>query len=370
MKKIILLVLSFFVVGFTAYAMPDGPAPQDSDIKTLMSKAAQGDPESQHQLAKRYQFGNGVPQSYEEAFKWYNKASEQGYSNSMNNLGVMYINGEGVPQSDVIGLNWYLKAAKLGNATAICNVGGCYANGYGVPKSDVDAVWWYRKAAAKGSEHAKQALQEYVDELPTSPQSLEYYIDEYGVLLSFSITSFGTFLTSHGGSTTSLPMTLTGRTGGGDYSYAISGVIPYMTISANRRVLTILSMSGRYLRCSVPEAELELREIAKQSYAQNNGTNNSGNSSSYNSGSASSSSQYVSVGSASATVIQDGYSGQSTSYRSNVSIYEKGGSYYIKIGASYYRLSSDSRSSYLGKSTNGANYSAMVNSSFYFVSLR
>ena len=42
--------------------------------------------------------GQGVPQDYEEAIKWYRLAAEQGYASAQYNLGVMYDNGDGVPQ--------------------------------------------------------------------------------------------------------------------------------------------------------------------------------------------------------------------------------------------------------------------------------
>ena len=66
-----------------------------------------------------YQNGRGVPQSDQEAVKWYRLAAEQGNSFGQNNLGFMYQNGRGVPQSDQEAIKWYRLAAEQGNSFAL-----------------------------------------------------------------------------------------------------------------------------------------------------------------------------------------------------------------------------------------------------------
>ena len=44
-----------------------------------------------------YEKGQGVPQDYGEAVKWFQKAADQGYANAQYNLGVIYDQGLGVP---------------------------------------------------------------------------------------------------------------------------------------------------------------------------------------------------------------------------------------------------------------------------------
>ena len=78
------------------------------------------------------------------------------------------------------------------------------------------------------------------------------------------------------------------------------------------------------------------------------------------------SSVYTFVGSFYATVISEGY-GKSSSWRTSANIYQKGSSYYVKIGGTYYPLLDNSVSTYMGYSTNRANYSAIINNSVYFV---
>ena len=49
-----------------------------------------------------YGKGQGVPQDYKEAVRWYRKAANQGLALAQYNLGVMYLLGQGVPQNFVV----------------------------------------------------------------------------------------------------------------------------------------------------------------------------------------------------------------------------------------------------------------------------
>ncbi|MDG2051139.1 MAG: tetratricopeptide repeat protein [Myxococcota bacterium] len=57
-------------------------------------------------MAKMYQNGEGVVQSYAGAAKWYRKAAEQGFADAQSNLGLMYLKGEGVVQDYVLAHMW------------------------------------------------------------------------------------------------------------------------------------------------------------------------------------------------------------------------------------------------------------------------
>ena len=61
-----------------------------------------------------YEDGQGVPQDYKQAVKWYTKAAEQGDADAQSNLGVMYANGQGVPQDNVSAHMWFNLAAANG----------------------------------------------------------------------------------------------------------------------------------------------------------------------------------------------------------------------------------------------------------------
>ena len=58
-----------------------------------------------------YDEGQGVPQYYQEAVKWYRLAAEQGFAQF--NLGVSYELGHGVPQDFVRAHMWYSVAAAV-----------------------------------------------------------------------------------------------------------------------------------------------------------------------------------------------------------------------------------------------------------------
>ena len=65
----------------------------------IRKSADQGDAAAQFNLGFCYSNGQGVPQSYEDAVKWYRKSADQGDAAAQFNLGVCYNNGRGVAQS-------------------------------------------------------------------------------------------------------------------------------------------------------------------------------------------------------------------------------------------------------------------------------
>jgi hypothetical protein len=65
-----------------------------------------------------YFCGNGVPQDYTEAVKWWLVAAEQGDTGSQISLGECYEGGFGVEISYAEAMKWYGKAAERGNKDA------------------------------------------------------------------------------------------------------------------------------------------------------------------------------------------------------------------------------------------------------------
>jgi TPR repeat protein len=101
-----------------------------------------------------YDNGQGVPQDYQEAVKWYRRAADQGVARAQSNLALMYDNGQGVPQDDQEAVKWYRRAAEQGNAAAQYNLASMYYAGKGVPKDRVLAHMWANLAASQGGEDA------------------------------------------------------------------------------------------------------------------------------------------------------------------------------------------------------------------------
>ena len=113
----------------------------------------------QSNLGVMHQNGQGVPQNFKEALRWYTKAAKQGQAGAQSNLGNMHWDGRGVPQNFKEALRWFTKAAEQGDAQAQSNLGALYANGEGGIKQDLTrALKWFRLAAAQGHETAKAAV--------------------------------------------------------------------------------------------------------------------------------------------------------------------------------------------------------------------
>ena len=67
-------------------------------VDSLKAAAEQGDADAQFNLGLMYDAGEGVPQNYTEAARWFRMAAEQGFADAQLNLGYMYDTGRGVPQ--------------------------------------------------------------------------------------------------------------------------------------------------------------------------------------------------------------------------------------------------------------------------------
>ena len=74
--------------------------------------AEQGDAKAQASLGIIYAYGEGAPQDYAEAVKWYLKAAEQGHAEAQFTLGLMYRDGRGVSQDYAEAVKWWRKAAE------------------------------------------------------------------------------------------------------------------------------------------------------------------------------------------------------------------------------------------------------------------
>jgi len=62
-----------------------------------------------------YRNGDGVPQNYIEALRWFKLAAEQGDSRAQFSLGLMYYDGSGVPQNYVQAHKWLNLSAANGD---------------------------------------------------------------------------------------------------------------------------------------------------------------------------------------------------------------------------------------------------------------
>jgi TPR repeat protein len=117
-------------------------------VAACLRLANRGNVGAQRNLAAVYELGQGAPQDYTEAVKWYRKAAEQGDASGQSSLGAMYSNGQGVPQDDKEAVKWFRRAADQGSANGQRNLGLMYEAGRGVPQDYVLACLWFNLAAA------------------------------------------------------------------------------------------------------------------------------------------------------------------------------------------------------------------------------
>ena len=66
--------------------------------------------------------GNGIPQNFIDAQKWYKRAAVSGNANSQNNLGVLYRDGLGTAPDAILAYKWFSLAAAQRNEEAINNL--------------------------------------------------------------------------------------------------------------------------------------------------------------------------------------------------------------------------------------------------------
>ena len=91
-----------FAAGLDAYKKGDYVAA----MKEWLPLADMGDPGDQFNVGLMYEQGQGVPQSYTEAVKWFRRAAEQDYVKAQHNLGAMYGAGKGVKRDYVQAYKW------------------------------------------------------------------------------------------------------------------------------------------------------------------------------------------------------------------------------------------------------------------------
>ena len=124
-----------------------------------------GSPEKQFVLGNVYYKGEGAPQDYAEAARWYRLAADQGLAESQHMLGVMYDRGDGMPQDFSKAIKWYREAAEQGFAPAQYDLGSQYATGEGVPQNFSEAYMWFSLAASAGLEMARKDRDTYAEKL-------------------------------------------------------------------------------------------------------------------------------------------------------------------------------------------------------------
>ena len=150
--------------------------------------AAAGNPSAMALLGARYETGQGVAQSDEQAVNWYRKSAEAGDAAGMAGLGAMYYYGTGLPsmmpkyygtkepENEAQARIWWSKAAEAGNSRAIYGMGNLHFFGQaGLPEDKTLGVAWYEKAVAAGEQPAMVTLGTHYLSEDNHERALFYY---------------------------------------------------------------------------------------------------------------------------------------------------------------------------------------------------
>jgi localization factor PodJL len=126
------------------------PLPDIVGGPALRAAAQKGDATAAYEIAMRFAEGKGVPQNFDEAAKWYDRAAQAGIVPAIFRLGTFYEKGLGVKKDPDLARRYYLQAAERGNAKAMHNLAVLDADGGGKGANYKSAAQWFRKAADRG----------------------------------------------------------------------------------------------------------------------------------------------------------------------------------------------------------------------------
>ncbi len=167
-------VFADFYVGIDAYRSGD----YATALTELRPLAEQGDEIAQFYVGRMYyEGGEGVPQDYKEAKKWFILSAEQGDSGAKYylraatwwrlsaeqgdaraqlNLGTAYYEGNGVIQDYKEAEKWFRLSAEQGNKTGQGKLGSLYYYGEGILQDNVLAHMWFNIAASNRDDESAE----------------------------------------------------------------------------------------------------------------------------------------------------------------------------------------------------------------------
>jgi localization factor PodJL len=129
---------------------PEEKLPDGIGGPVLRTAALKGDPSAAYEIGVRFAEGKGVPASYDDAAKWYDRSAQAGIVPAIFRLGTLYEKGLSVKKDIDIARRYYLQAAERGNAKAMHNLAVLDADGGGKGANYKSASQWFRKAADRG----------------------------------------------------------------------------------------------------------------------------------------------------------------------------------------------------------------------------
>jgi hypothetical protein len=127
----------------------------DADLVRTSSRAKAGDMSADYAMGLRFAHGDGVPQDYSAAMKWFEKAAQRGDAEAQLKLVFGYIQGIGLPRDEHQSVMWLKRAANNGNTWAQRALSNLYLTGENVPKDYVRAYTWAIIASESDGKHAE-----------------------------------------------------------------------------------------------------------------------------------------------------------------------------------------------------------------------
>lgn len=116
--------------------------------------------ESEKIIAQSFITGENVPQNFEEARYWFERAAKGGDAAAQSELGVLYFNGKILDNDYEKAHHWFDLAARNNYPLAQYNMGILWYTGKGVPAIDlVKAYAWFNLAGSNGHGNGKVAKQ-------------------------------------------------------------------------------------------------------------------------------------------------------------------------------------------------------------------
>lgn len=144
---------AMFIVG-GMYMQGQGTSINEAEAFKWLYKAAingRSSKESERILAQSFIRGRNVPQNYDEALYWYERAAKGGDAEAQSELGYLYFSGKMVGQNFKKAYYWFEIAAKNNYPQAQYNMGILWYTGNGVPAIDfVKAYAWFNLADSSG----------------------------------------------------------------------------------------------------------------------------------------------------------------------------------------------------------------------------
>ena len=140
----------------------------------MVSKANDGDPQAQFDLAMAYREGKDIQKDLQSSFRWLKEAAKGEHVEAQYELAKDYaVEAEGNRETSRLGVGtaikyfardygfavqWFHEAAQKGHVGAQLELAKLYFAGWGIQQSDDKAKEWAEKAKANGNKDADKVL--------------------------------------------------------------------------------------------------------------------------------------------------------------------------------------------------------------------